>query len=54
MKIAGATLNQTPLDWKNNINNIITAIHEAKAAKVELLCLPRTRINRVWLPRRFF
>jgi len=45
MKIAGATLNQTPLDWKNNVSNILTAIHQAKAEKVELLCLPELALT---------
>jgi NAD+ synthase (glutamine-hydrolysing) len=40
MKIAGATVNQIPLDWKNNINNITEAIEDAKRQNVELLCLP--------------
>ena len=40
MRIAGAALNQTPLDWENNLRNIGAAIEQAKAAGVELLCLP--------------
>ena len=40
MRIAGAALNQIPLDWNNNLRNIQTAIEQAKAAGVELLCLP--------------
>jgi NAD+ synthase (glutamine-hydrolysing) len=40
MKIAGATVNQIPLDWKNNIKNILDAIEEAKKQHVKLLCLP--------------
>ena len=40
MRIAGAALNQTPLDWANNLRNIHDAIEQAKAAGVELLCLP--------------
>ena len=38
--IAGATLNQIPLDWKNNVSNILSAIDEAKRKHVEILCLP--------------
>ncbi|WP_192823532.1 NAD(+) synthase [Rufibacter sp. LB8] len=44
MKLAGAALNQTPLDWENNLRNIKTAIEQAKAAKVEILCLPEMSI----------
>jgi NAD+ synthase (glutamine-hydrolysing) len=40
LKIGGATLNQIPLDWKNNTNNIIQAIEEAKTQKIRILCLP--------------
>ncbi len=40
MRLAGAALNQTPLDWDNNLRNIQTAIEQAKAQGVELLCLP--------------
>ncbi|MCH8318005.1 MAG: NAD(+) synthase [Bacteroidetes bacterium] len=40
MKIAGAALNQTPLDWENNVRNIITAIKQAQSQNVQLLCLP--------------
>ena len=40
MKIAAASLNQTPLHWENNKNNIIEAIRLAKQEDVNLLCLP--------------
>ena len=40
MRIAGAALNQIPIDWENNLRNIQTAIAQAKVAGVELLCLP--------------
>ena len=40
MRLAGAALNQIPFDWEHNIQNISTAIEQAKAAGVELLCLP--------------
>ena len=40
MRIAGAALNQTPIDWPNNLRNIQEAIAQAKAAGVQLLCLP--------------
>lgn len=45
MKIAGAALNQIPLDWKNNTDNIIAAITQAKAENVEILCLPELCIT---------
>lgn len=40
LKIGGATVNQTPIDWKNNVANIIEAIEAAKKEKVVILCLP--------------
>ncbi|HEU5293002.1 MAG TPA: NAD(+) synthase [Cyclobacteriaceae bacterium] len=40
LKIAGATLNQTPLDWAHNTQNIIGAIERARKEKVQILCLP--------------
>ena len=40
MRIAGAALNQIPFDWTHNLRTIRDAIEQAKAAGVELLCLP--------------
>ncbi|QWG09147.1 NAD(+) synthase [Flammeovirga kamogawensis] len=40
IKVAGAELNQTPLDWYNNYQNILTAIQTAKNDNVSILCLP--------------
>jgi NAD+ synthase (glutamine-hydrolysing) len=40
LKIGGATVNQTPIDWKNNVANIIEAIEAAKKEQVAILCLP--------------
>jgi len=61
MKIAGATLNQTPLDWKGNVNNIKNAIQQARNEHVDLLCLPELAITSYgcedlflsnWLPNK--
>ncbi len=40
MRLAGAALNQTPLDWAGNLANIRSALDQARAAGVQLLCLP--------------
>ncbi|MBM4252622.1 MAG: NAD+ synthetase [Deltaproteobacteria bacterium] len=40
LRVAGATVNQTPLDFNGNRDRIITLIESAKAGGVELLCLP--------------
>jgi NAD+ synthase (glutamine-hydrolysing) len=45
VKIAGATLNQTPLDWSHNTQNIISAIEDARNQQVKILCLPELCIT---------
>jgi len=45
LRIGGATVNQTPLDWTNNVNNIISAIEEAKAQNVLILCFPELSLT---------
>ena len=45
LKIAGATLNQTPLDWQGNFERMVQAIQKAKSQKVELLCFPELTIT---------
>jgi NAD+ synthase (glutamine-hydrolysing) len=45
LKIGGAALNQTPIDWSNNSKNIIDAIEEAKKQKIKILCLPELCIT---------
>ncbi|MDI9356442.1 MAG: NAD(+) synthase [Chitinophagaceae bacterium] len=45
IKVGGVTLNQTPLRWTENKQNIIHSIKEAKEKKVELLCFPELCIT---------
>src|SRR6187549_396422 len=45
LRVAAATLNQTPLDWDGNRANIISAIEEARAEGVSVLCLPELCIS---------
>jgi len=45
LRVAAATLNQTPLDWDNNRDNIIAAIESARAEGVSVLCLPELCIS---------
>ena len=40
IKVAGAALNQIPIHWKNNLDNISNAIELAKSEGVKILCLP--------------
>lgn len=45
IKIGGATVNQIPMDWKNNTANIISVIEEAIQSQVKILCLPELCIT---------
>jgi NAD+ synthase (glutamine-hydrolysing) len=45
LKIACATVNQTPLDWTGNFNRIVQAIEEAQSQQVDLLCFPELSIT---------
>ncbi len=45
IKLAGACLNQTPIDWANNLRNIASAINDAKDEGVDILCLPELCIT---------
>lgn len=45
IKVGGACLNQTPIDWRGNVKNILDAIDSAKAEKIEILCLSELSIT---------
>jgi len=45
LRVAAATLNQTPLDWDGNRANISAAIDEARAEGASVLCLPELCIS---------
>ena len=45
IKLAGSCLNQTPLDFRGNTRNILSAIEEAKEEGVQILCLPELSIS---------
>jgi NAD+ synthase (glutamine-hydrolysing) len=45
LRIGGACLNQIPMDWAHNIANITSAIAEAKANKLAILCLPELALT---------
>ena len=40
LTVAGATLNQTPIDWAGNLSRIHQAIQEAREQQIDILCLP--------------
>ena len=45
LKIACATVNQTPLDWAGNFDHIVQSVLSAGNQKVELLCFPELSIT---------
>ena len=45
LKIGGAALNQTPIDWDLNLGNIKSAIQSAKQQNIDILCLPELCIT---------
>jgi NAD+ synthase (glutamine-hydrolysing) len=45
LTIGGATVNQTPIDWRTNTRNIIAAIEAAKENQTHILCLPELCIT---------
>lgn len=52
--VGGAAINTTPLDWENNIQNILTAIRIASAEQVSILCLPELCITGYGCEDMFF
>jgi len=45
IKIGGACLNQIPMDWSNNLQNIKQSIAQARSEGIEILCLPELSIT---------
>ena len=45
LKIACATVNQTPLDWEGNLSRILKAIATAKNQDADLVCFPELAIT---------
>ena len=54
LKIAAGVLNQIPLAWEHNKQNIINAIGEAQRQEVSLLCLPELCISGYGCEDAFF
>lgn len=54
LRVAGACLNQTPLDFSGNNARILSVIAEAKEAGVQLLCLPELAISGYGCEDTFF
>jgi NAD+ synthase (glutamine-hydrolysing) len=45
LKVASGALNQTPMDWHQNLKNCLDVIEAAKKENVSLLCLPELAIT---------
>jgi len=45
IKVGATALNQTPLDWLTNKNNILAAIDTARIDNISILCLPELCIS---------
>lgn len=45
IRVAAATLNQTPLDWEQNRRNILSALEAARRDGAGILCLPELCIT---------
>ncbi len=40
LRVAGAVVNQTPLDWDGNARRVVAALDEARAQGASIVCLP--------------
>ncbi len=45
IKVASGVVNQTPLDWRNNLQHCIQAIEAARKEEVSILCLPELALS---------
>jgi NAD+ synthase (glutamine-hydrolysing) len=45
IRVGGAALNQTPLDWDGNRDRMVNALREARDRQVSVLCLPELAIS---------
>ena len=54
IRIAAASVNQTPLDWSGNRERLLSAIHEAHAAGAQIVNLPELAITGYGCEDMFF
>jgi NAD+ synthase (glutamine-hydrolysing) len=45
LRIAGASINQTPMDWEGNVARLTSLIREARAQQVQVMCFPELCIT---------
>ncbi len=54
LKVAGSTLNQTPLDWVGNFERIKSILKKAEQAHLDIICLPELSISGYGCEDAFF
>ena len=54
LRIAGATLNQTPLDVTGNLERVLATVHRVRREGVRLLCLPELCLSGYGCEDAFF
>ena len=54
LRLAAASVNQTPLAWKTNRQNILAAMNAAREAEASVLCLPELCISGYGCEDAFF
>lgn len=54
LRIAGGSVNQTPLDFGGNANNLLNAVETARLQGIHLLCLPELAISGYGCEDAFF
>ncbi|MGH9464267.1 MAG: NAD(+) synthase [Thermoanaerobaculia bacterium] len=45
LRVAGAVLNQTPLDWDGNARRLVAALEAARAQGASIVCLPELALS---------
>ncbi|RMG66504.1 MAG: NAD(+) synthase [Bacteroidetes bacterium] len=54
LRLAGGSVNQTPLDFEQNTRNLLAAIAQARTEQVHILCLPELAISGYGCEDAFF
>ncbi len=54
LRVAGAVVNQTPLDWDGNARRVVAALEEARAQGASIVCLPELALSGYGCEDAFF
>jgi NAD+ synthase (glutamine-hydrolysing) len=54
LRLAAASVNQTPLDWEGNRDRLFAAIEAARQAEASVLCLPELAVSGYGCEDQFF